>query len=616
MYSFRNNNFSRKFRPANPALLNKLLLLGLTLAVYWQSLGHRFIEKYDDNLYVTQNPAVRGFSLDHLQAAFSNYYVGNFAPLHIISYMLDYSLWGLNPAGFIGMNIALHALNGLLYHELVDRLTANARVAFWAAFVFLFHPVQIESVIWISQRKTLLAMFFMLVSLLSYISCQGKKGRDGYLGYSLALLAFVLALLSKSVAVILPPILILYDICFVAQRDRARWLINKIPFAVAAAVIALTALRSQQPEMGGGIAGYHGGSALATFLTMLTVFVRYAGMLVWPTRLSLIYTPTIRTGVDGAVVACGLLVLLAALGLVYLFRKNRRLFFWAALVPIGILPVSQIVPLVTMMNDRYLYFPLLGCAALFALGAVSCLDRLPPRAKWAGTAGLGLLLLALPVLSWQRAQVWQDSLTLVSDTSQKNPTADVWVVLGDLMYSAGRFEESAEMNEKALLLSPDYLNALNNLGETYLILGRYDQSVKNLERLVYVSPDNAKGFRLLGIAYLMTGNTQDGGRALNLALQLEPDRGATLDKYGHIWERLGNFAVALTCYQQAIASGPDNASFQYDQARLYAFVGRPGDAVRSLKSALSLGFKDTGRISQDPALDRLRPLPEFRALFN
>lgn len=614
MSLFRNDNLSKLFRPSNPALLGKLLLLGMTIAVYFQSLGHQFIDKYDDYLYVTQNPAVRGFTLEHLQAACTNYYVGNYAPLQIISYMLDYSLWGLNPAGFIGTNIVLHALNGMLYYDMLDRLTAKTRVAFWATFIFLFHPVQVESVVWISQRKTLLAMFFMLISLRCYITLRGKKGSDWYLSYGVALFTFILALLSKSVAVVLPPILILYDLCYCAKDKRPRWIINKLPFVAAAAIVALIALRSQQPEVGGGITGYHGGSPLATFLTMLTVLVRYAGMLLWPSNLSLIYTPAIRTGVDGAVLGAGLLVLFACLGLGCLWRKNRRLFFWAALVPIGLLPVSQIVPLVTLMNDRYLYFPLLGFAALFAWAACYCLDRLPLAAKPAGTLGLCLVLLPLPVLTWQRAEVWRDSFALVSDTARKYPTADVWVVFGDLMYSAGRYAESAEMNENALLLAPGYRNALNNLGETYLILGRYDQSVKHLETLVSENPEYAKGYRLLGIACLLTGNVQEGSRALNLALQLEPDNGARINKYGHIYEKLGNLEVALVCYQQAVISGVATAGYSYDLARLQAMSGRPGEAVRNLRNARRLGLPDAGRMLQDPAFDSLRPLPEFRDL--
>ncbi|MDR3580394.1 MAG: tetratricopeptide repeat protein [Oryzomonas sp.] len=614
MVSLLNRIFHKFDRHSNHALLNVILLLGITAAVYYQSLGHQFIDKYDDKLYVIANPAIRGFTLDHLRAAFTGYYVGNYAPLHIISYMLDYSLWGLKPAGFICSNIILHALNGLLYYHLLVRLTANARLAFFAAFIFLFHPVQVESVVWISERKNVLAMFFLLVSLLSYIRYRNKNGSDRYSSYVLSIFAFSLALLSKSIAVILPPILVLYDCCFVARENRGRWLLDKLPFVAAAAMTCFLAVKSQQ--YGGAITSYHGGSAFATFLTMLTVFMRYAGMFFWPTDLSLIYTPPIKTTIDGSVAVAGFLVILSCFGLWCLFRKNRRMFFWAAIVPIAILPVAQIVPLVSLMNDRYLYFPLLGCAAIFSWGALLLFDRLLPRATWAGTCLLCLILLPLPVMSWQRSQVWHDSLALVSDTVQKYPTADAWVVFGDIMYSAGRFAESAAANENALLLVPDDRDALNNLGDVYLILGRYDHTVNNLEKLVSANPGYAKGYRLLGLAYLLMGNAQDGKRALSRSLQLEPDNGAMINKYGHVYERAGNFEVALTCYQQAIAVGGEAPAYYYDLARLDAIIGRRGEGLENLGQALRRGFKDTRQILQDPALDSLRSLPEFRKLLN
>src|SRR6266702_2626618 len=161
-----------------PHIIPLLALLAATFAVYWQTLGHEFLLTWDDQKYVTANEAVRGFTLAHLQTAFTTFYIGNYAPLQIISYMADYTLWGLRATGFIFTNILLHALNGLLYYFLVFRLGGRRLWAFLASFIFLLHPVQVESVAWIAQRKNVLAMLFFLISFLLYTAYRRPETRE------------------------------------------------------------------------------------------------------------------------------------------------------------------------------------------------------------------------------------------------------------------------------------------------------------------------------------------------------------------------------------------------------------------------------------------------------
>ena len=242
MTSPANQKFRDKLCSVNPACFYVLFLLAGTIAVYSQSLDHKFLASWDDYIYVVNNPDICGFTFEHIRAAFTKFYVGNYAPLHIISYMFDYSLWGLNPAGYIGANVALHAMNGLFFYLLVARLSADNRLAFLSGLIFLLHPIQVESVVWISQRKNLLAMFFFLISLLSYVYYREKECSNKHVYYFVAVLSFICALLTKSVAVVLPLALVLYDICYAPRKCRRQWVIDKIPFFIAAAVIALITL--------------------------------------------------------------------------------------------------------------------------------------------------------------------------------------------------------------------------------------------------------------------------------------------------------------------------------------------------------------------------------------
>ena len=485
----------------NAAFLRGLLLVIATVVVYSQSLNHQFLVSWDDNLYVSNNPDICGFTLEHLRAAFTKFYVGNYAPLHIVSYMLDYTLWGLNPAGFIGANIVLHIMNGLLFYWLVSRITGKDNLAFFSALIFLLHPVQVESVVWIAQRKNVLAMFFFLFSLLSFVYYREDKNRHGYALYALAVMAFICALLTKSVTVVLPLVLVLYDICIVEKTDRSKWIVDKIPFVVAAFVVALITIKSQSLDAGGGIVNYPDESAFGIFLTMLTVFARYAGMLVWPTKLSIYYYTPIKAEIDAAAALSGILLVLACIGLYYLYRKNRALFFWAALVPVGILPVSQIVPLSTLMNDRYLYFPLLGAAVLLAWVLVYCCDRAFPRTEWMKRVMVCLIIIPLSLLSWQRAQVWSDSISIWSDALDKYPNFVTYAGAGNALYKAGRIDEAVEKYDKSLLLEPTCEEALRSLGAIYLNRGEYGKALYYIQKFVDNFPDNAFGQEMLDTAY-------------------------------------------------------------------------------------------------------------------
>jgi len=502
MVSRASKNLCAQLRLSSPTCLHVLILLGATLALYSHSLNHQFLVNWDDYKYVVKNPDIYGFTLEHLRAAFTKFYVGNYAPLHIISYMVDYTLWGMNPAGYIGTNIVLHAVNGILFYRLVAKLADNNHVAFFSSLVFLLHPVQVESVVWVSQRKNVLAMFFFLIALLSYIRyrMEGGETGDGYGKYAIAILAFICALLAKSVAVVLPLVLVLYDVCFAPRKKPWHWVADKIPFIFAAAAVAVITLKSQAYNAGGGIVDYPDESAFDILITMLTVFARYAKMLVWPTNLSIYYDIPMKTGIDAAVALSGLLMILLFLGLFWLFRKNRAMFFWAALIPVGLLPVSQIIPLSTLMNDRYLYFPLLGFAVLLAWGVMSSIDRVVPGRKGVGTALVCLMVLLLAIVSWQRSQVWSDSISLWSDALDKYPGFATYAGMGNALYQAQRINEAIGMYEKSLNLEPTCEEALRSLGAIYLNLGEYDKALHYIKQFVEYFPDNAFGQRMLDIA--------------------------------------------------------------------------------------------------------------------
>lgn len=500
-----------------------IVLILSSLAVYACSLGHDFIPIWDDAVYVTANATVRGVTIEHLRTAFTTFYSGNYAPLQIISYMVDYDLWGMKPSGFILTNIILHTNNGLLIYWLLVRSRFDRYTACAAAFIFLLHPVQVESVVWVSQRKTQLAMFFLLLSFHCYLYYRDAEDtKKASIHYLLSLVGFVLAMLSKSVVVILPLALMLYDRAF-ASKCRPAWrLADKIPYIAIAVIGSVGTLYSQLPQQAGGRAEFHGGSALATVLTMLPVLMKYIRLLFWPDDLSLVYDIPVRTTLDEEVAQAGMVVsVLVAIG-IYLFRNRRELFCWYALFFVGLLPVSQIVPIVTLINDRYLYFPLLG-GAPFVCASVALLVQVRKRWKKPLLVFCGVLLLFLPYLAFKRTLVWQNSFTVWQDVVQKNPKhRPGWFYLADEYILRGDLDGALATNLASLEYFPSEPSALKLIGLIYGRKGELLKAREYLQQAAQVSPDDIEVLFQLADNYLATGNKQEAVSIYRSVLALNP----------------------------------------------------------------------------------------------
>jgi tetratricopeptide (TPR) repeat protein len=549
-----------------------VLLLAVTAAVYARALGHGFLLTWDDDKYVAANEAIRGFTAAHLATAFTTTFVGNYAPVQILSYMLDYSVWGMRPAGFIATNLLLHLANGALCHRLFLRLGLGRLAAFLAAGVFLLHPVQVETVAWVSQRKNLLAMLFLLLAWHAYLRYREGGAR---LGYAASLASFFLAILAKPVAVVLPLILLLQERSLADDRGGRRRL-DKLPYLLLAVAVGLFAVKAQDPLHGGGLSGYHGGSPLATLFTMLPVFCRYLGLILWPAGLSAVYAPTIHTSLDGGVVAAALCLAALAVGWRYLDRRDRRLSFWAGVAVIGILPVSQIVPLVTLMNDRYLYVPLLGVAAL-AGSAAARLARGAGGGRVPAAAVAALLLTPLAATSVGRVAAWHDDLTLWRDAVAKSPKSDEgWSGLGATLVRNGDIEGGIAAYERALAVNPIFSPALNNIADAYMRKGDLASARRYLITLTERYPQLVTGFMNLGLNYRTARQYGEAEAVYLHVLQLEPDTPDPRLALAELYLQAGRPDLARFYYGQAASRGADPAAVRQALGRIDALYGSAG----------------------------------------
>ena len=553
-----------------------LLLMAVVAVVYGVALNNGFLLNWDDPNYVVNNRDAHGFSIEHLRHAFSRFYVGNYAPLQIVSYMLDYQLWGLRPAGYIGHNLLLHGLNGWLLYLAIVRITARKQAALGAALLFLVHPLQVESVVWISQRKNLLAMLFFLLALLGYQAYRSRP--DAKAGYWAALAFFGAALLAKSAAVVLPIGLLAYDRLVLGKSWRASGR-SVLPFLLVAAGAGCLALVSQSAEFGGGgRAAYHGGSPLATALTMLPVFADYLRLLLLPVGLSGVYSPAIRQAVDPAVVLSAVALLLALAGAWRLCRRERSLGFWLLLGLAGFLPVSQVVPLVTLMNDRYLYFPLAGLAPFAVLGLEQAAAAWPANRRRLAVWGLLAVLAVFGLLAMARARVWQNALTLWSDAVAKDSANN---------------------------------GAAYNLANVFLETGQFDRARPYVEQLVRSQPNTARFQEMLGHYRYNTGDQDGAEQAYRRALALNPNLAAAQLCLGNIYLARRDLVAAAAAFAAAEQSGQLTADLAYSKACLLALQGEPEQALAMLETAFRLGFAGCEAVLINPELDGIRNSTEF-----
>lgn len=516
--------FATSGKPASRGvqLLLAILFIAGSCAVYGGTLGHEFLYNWDDNVYVTGNEAIRGVSLANLKRAFSSFFVGNYAPLHIVSYMVDYTLWGLNPRGYLLVNLLLHGVNAILAFRLFLRLDTRLPVALAAALLFLVHPVQVEAVAWISERKTLLAMLFFLLSFHAYIRSGSEGGEHRRLWYTLSLLAYCAALLSKAVVVILPLALIAYDWLQGGKERGVKGLPDKTPFFALSAVLTTVTLMSQRSA--DGLTEYAGGSPLASAMTMLPVFARYLGKIFWPVNLGPIYNPPIKLAPDGEVLL-SLLIFASIVAAAFLLLHRRTVAgFSLTLFLLGLLPVSHVFPIATLMQDRYLYFPLLGFV-LFLVAVTT-----DAAASLAGGRGgriwiAVLLLTALPLGAAARNQagIWRNALTLWSHTAQNEPgSRQAWMMLAITLQDLKDIAGAEEAYLRLLAIAPRDFMGLNGIGILYGEKGDLDRSLDYLRRAMAVEPNNPEVLVNFGYSAFLKGRLDESRAALNRAVALSP----------------------------------------------------------------------------------------------
>lgn len=402
-------------------MYGSIVLVGLI--AFWPSVWFDFVN-WDDPAYVIENDLIKGWSASNLAGVATETVTRNYAPLTILSFLIDHTLWGMNPCGYHATNVLLHLINGVLVLLLVRQLSGSNFVGWMTAALFLVHPVQIETVAWISSRKGLLSATFILAALLVRLKPSAEQSRDGlYIGWLIA------ALLSKALAVVVPAVVLCYDL-WVYRRKFSDAFARQIIPGFLCVILLLKTMASQTSVMG-GLRGHMDLNLLQILAVDATILWRYMGMLLWPQNLCVLYdVPT--DGITG-MVTLAIAGWAAVAFVIWRVQKHVPSVLWAVVTCLLLLlPVLNFYKITTLMNDRYLYLP---CIIVFGLTAAAVNRLLEVKAESSfALAGLtaslrwGLAMTAVgcaAVATSHHLPVWQSPETLWSHAMQQVPQLPV-----------------------------------------------------------------------------------------------------------------------------------------------------------------------------------------------
>jgi Flp pilus assembly protein TadD len=608
-------------------LIVYVVLAVVTLAVFWQVNRYNFIN-FDDNLYVTRNSRIQsGITLEGFRWALGTKYSGLWNPLVWLSFMLDYQLYGLNADGYHLTNLILHIFSTLMLFWLFHRMTGAVWKSAFVAAVFALHPLHVESVAWIAERKDVLSAFFWMLTLCLYVNYTEKPVIRRYL---LVLLFFVCALLSKPMVVTLPIIMILLDYwplsrCCIGIQQRGitsdlkdvtpvstnqgkkktkskketpkknispsnirkvpenkiagiipSWqLWEKLPFFVLSAVlVGITFYNPNTPDVS-YIPVFKQFPFVSRLANAPVAFIIYLEKTFWPQDMA-IFNPFAEHIPLWQVMETSLLIIVITVFVISAAKRMPYIFvgwLWFAITiapVIGIIQISSTAPYA--MADRYHYLPSIGISIILAWGIPSLIKSEEIRKKILFPAVIAILAI-LAVLTWKQCGYWKDNTTLFNHALRV--TKNNYVAhhnLGLALFDQGKFKEAVEHFSRAISMKQDEAIFRYNRGNAYIKLGQYKRAIADYNEAISMKPDYTDAYSNRGLAF------------------------ASIGQYGR----------AIEDYDETIRRKPGFFNAYYNKACSYALQKNVTLACSWLREAISRGYNDWKHLQEDKDFDNIR----------
>ncbi|MGD0059148.1 MAG: tetratricopeptide repeat protein [Verrucomicrobiia bacterium] len=570
----------------SPAAGATLILL-LAFVAYLPALRCGYI--WDDDVYVTRNPLLT--APDGLNRIwFTAHPYTAYFPMVNTTLRFEHMLWGLNPAGYHFVNILLHAINALLVWVVLRRLALPG--SWLAAAIWAVHPINVESVAWITELKNTQSTLFYLLTLLAWMKFTDKQTTRPWRLYALALLLYGPALFSKTTASTLPAAMLLV---LWLRRQPIGWrrFLQIVPFFCYGVGIGLLSMWCEAHSGNYGEALRSSYGTVGRLLIASHALWFYAAKLAWPTQLTFIYPRWEINPHDPRqyiwLIAC------VAVALLLWWRRQAIgrgpvaavVFFGATLSPLlGFIPVYTFR--YSFVANHYQYVASIGLIALFAGGVSRHADAWQLGHAMRRTLS-GALLVVLGALTWQLARIYQDPETLWRDTVAKNPQG--WLGhtnLAEELFRQGRVAEATVESSAAFRLKPDIPETNCNLGSALLAAGKVDDAISHFEEAVRLQPGFAPAYINWGVALVKMGKPNDAIRHYETALRINPDDAGAHYNMGVALENVGRAAEAIDHYEKALRTNPDYVEAHVNLGSAFLRTGKVPEAVGEYEQALRI----------------------------
>jgi len=497
----KNNNKATKpdVEQKSIPLAYKVLLaavLILTLIVFSNSFKNNFIVNWDDDGYILNNPTIQHFDKGSIHEIFTSFHMGNYHPLTTLTYALEYKFFKLDPLPYHWLNLTFHLFNVLLVFLFIKRLSNKNLASVITAVLFAVHPMHVESVAWISELKDVLYTFFFLLSLLFYMHFSQKKKPTLYI---ISLLLFVLSLLSKSAAVVLPVVLFLIDY-FQSHKQNLKSVLLKVPFFILALIFGVIALKSQDAQTQHLTPTY---SVINSFFVASYALGFYIFKFFIPLQLSAFYPhPVMTTNVLPLIYYLSPLIIAGFIYLAYRVVKDKKLIVFGFLfLIVTIALVLQFFPVGgAVVAERYTYVPYIGLAFMLTVYAEKIFLSQKNK-QYLVSVVFSVIIIAFSILSFNRNTVWANGLTLFDDVIEKQPDAFyAYHSRGIVYYYLGNYNASLKDYNKAIELNKSYGLTYYNKGLTLMMLKQYEEANQSFSRTIELIPTHDQAYNDRAIA--------------------------------------------------------------------------------------------------------------------
>lgn len=540
--------------------LHVITIVILTSAAFIPSLFNGFVEQWDDAAYITENDFIKQLSFQNIKSFFTGEYnFGGYLPFTMLSFTIEYHFFKLKPIVYHFTNYLLHIVTTLLVFYFIYLISQNHLVAFITSFLFGIHPMHVESVAWISERKDLLCAFFYVVSLILYTMYLKHKNKKYYY-FSFVSAAF--SLFSKSMAVTLPVILVIVDY-FYGRKLNKKTLLEKIPFFILAFAFAAVNIHLQRLNIGS--------SQIANFDVKIyfasRVILFYFSKLILPVNLSALYSYHHVAPEHLAQIKYNLALLsLLLIGIIYSLKHTKKVLFGSLFFIISIAPVLKLIPGGdAFAADRYMYLPSIGLFYIFAVFFVWVLKRITANFKAIRFVAIFVLSFAIILfsgLTWKRCLVWKDAKTLFRDVLEKQPTNSPvpYLIMGNFFESKKDLNRAKMYYRGSLTVQPDFDKAKEGLSRIYA-RAYHESAVSGDDKLDReYNTFEAELLNKLGARQGMTSNYEWAVESFREAIRLRPNRAEYYNNLGYTYYLMRDYGRAIEYFKEAIRIDPNHKS--------------------------------------------------------